>query len=79
MKLFPEDRQVDFDGDSQSSLEWKIQTVISNGVERAFLFAEMADNDLIKLTKMNSRRKPLYNNGLCQLEFYNKFTVRNLD
>ncbi len=76
--LFPQDRKIDPTGDIQASMEWKKQTVITNTGERIFWYAELNENDSIRLTKLNPKRKPLYNGGLCNLDFQARFTVKFL-
>ncbi|CAF3978940.1 unnamed protein product [Rotaria sp. Silwood2] len=74
--LYPKDRNRDPDGDVQSSLQWKTRTIItSQQEEQTFFYAELNENDYIKLTKKNSKRKLLYNNELCQLEFRTTFKI----
>ncbi|CAF3080757.1 unnamed protein product [Rotaria sp. Silwood2] len=76
--LYPKDRNRDPDGDVQSSLQWKTRIIItSEQEEQTFFYAELNENDYIKLTKKNSKRKLLYNNELCQLEFRTTFKVRS--
>ncbi|CAF3993338.1 unnamed protein product [Rotaria sordida] len=78
--LYPKNRNRDPDGDVQSSLQWKIRTIInSEQEEQTFFYVELNENSPIKLTKMNSNQKPLYNNGLCQLEFRTKFKIIGYD
>jgi hypothetical protein len=74
--LYLKDRKADPGGDPQSPLQWKTRTILCDGKElRTFLYIEFGENDSIKLTKKNSNKKLLYNNGLCQLEFRTKFKV----
>ena len=71
------DRERDPDGDVQTPLEWKTQTVSDGANQRTFYYAELTENDFIKLTKKNPKRKPLYNNDRCRLEFQTKFAVKS--
>jgi hypothetical protein len=75
--LYPADLRIDPEGDRQMPLIWKTRTIISSeNSERTFHYAELNETDFLKLTRMNAKGKPLYNNGLCQLEFQTKFHIR---
>jgi hypothetical protein len=75
--LVPKDLQLDCDGDPQLPMQWKQQTVMSADGERTFWYAELTENDHIKLTKLNAKKKLLYTNGLCRLKFLANFTVKS--
>lgn len=75
--LYPENRQIDSEGDKQLPLTWKTRTIMSSENRgRIFHYVELKENDFVKLRKTNVKGKPLYNNGLCRLKFEIKFTVR---
>jgi hypothetical protein len=77
VKLYLKDRQDDPTGDVQSSLPWKTRTIKCNETEqRTFWFVELNENNPMKLTKINTNGKPLYNRELCQLEFGTKVKVK---
>ncbi|CAF1016823.1 unnamed protein product [Adineta steineri] len=76
--LQPDDSIIDPDGDRQSPLSWTIRKIMTTeNTERTFLYAELKENDFIKLTKLNGSRRPLYNRELCKLQFETKFELIN--
>ena len=77
MTLFPQKRKLDPHGDVQAPLQWKKRSVMADDGEKVFWYAELNENDWIKLTKLNPKRKPLYNGGLCQFEFCATFKVKS--
>ena len=76
MTLFPQNREVDPRGDTQMPMEWKQQMIMTDIGEKVFWYAELNENDSITLTKKNRTKRPLYNGGLCYLEFRARFTVK---
>ncbi|CAM4883329.1 unnamed protein product [Rotaria socialis] len=68
--LYPTGGDIGLERDIQAPIQWKSRTIItSDKEEQTFFYAELAENDSIKLTRKDSRQKPLYNSKLCQLEF----------
>ncbi|CAF1639503.1 unnamed protein product [Rotaria magnacalcarata] len=68
--LYPTGDEVGLENDIQAPIQWKSRTITtSDKEEQTFFYAELTENDSIKLTKKDSRQKPLYNSKLCQLEF----------
>lgn len=70
---------MDSSGDVQKSLSWKKRTIVNKEQnEQIFFYFELNENDLLKLTKLDSKGKLLYSHNLCQLEFRMKINVRDL-